>query len=130
MKNFFIIILIPFAIIACDDSVTGEFIIQNNSGKDLNIFYYSDSIVTDEYFVLNESEIVTGKNSGLGSDIKIKEMSDSVVFKTDNLCVLKYIRDSANTEKTIYREEFWLKEEVDDNIYKFTYEINKEDISQ
>ena len=91
-KNFFFLLL-SIAIIgsSCDPGVQYKRIIQNNSGYDLKIYVYNDTLKSCNYFydndsflVANKSETVLATGSKLGHAAEFENCescADSIISK-------------------------------------------------
>ena len=130
MKNVGIIFISILLILSsCVKSSITTFELSNRTAVNCNVIFYLASKM-ESYTVLANSNISTNKKiiieGGTRKDIYFEIIEDSVIIEFDNNKTVKYYKSMGSKDvKSIYKEEYWEKEEVSKRNYKYTFPITE-----
>jgi hypothetical protein len=131
MKNLFPLALLIIIFSSCDPIAIYEADIENSTTQTLTIDFISAEEDLSKSLLVQPNQTVFFKDGDeIGSNFvqPYMEIYDSVVIKNQGDDILKVYKEN-DTGRNIYNiDDYWTVKETSKRVFKYKYEILKEDI--
>ncbi len=131
MKNLILLFVLMLSVISCDPVTYVTYNIDNSTEENLVLFFHSSVAIENDTLPLSKSSIVKWRIVSVSDrspeKIDLNQYYDSIIVKSNDLVVKKYISDM--TGKNIYIYEYWTENKTGKRDYEYTFEITEEDIA-